>query len=149
MINENGWQINIWFLSITLFTIIIFVVDIKILFFTRFFTWCTVFSVFIFSIGIYILYFFIADYVPVFYIYKTVYALLTSPIFYLSLVLIVGIAIMFDLLIIILEREIRTPLYLLFKSLMQKDEEEDKAKYFELIVNEVKNKIYDTNAVKK
>lgn len=121
IINSDGWDINLWYLSITVFTVIIFVVDVKILFFTKFFTWCFVASVLLFSIFIYIAYFFIADMIPVFYIYKTAHALLTSPIFYLNLILIIGVACMFDILVLLLERELRTPLYLLFKSLMQKD----------------------------
>jgi len=47
-------------------------------------------------------------------------ALITSPIFYLNVILIIGVAILFDLMILVLEREIRTPLYLLFKSLNEK-----------------------------
>lgn len=110
---------DLWWFSITIFTIIIFVVDIKILFFTKFFTWMSFFSVFIFSIGIYIAYFFIADMIPSFVIFRTVYALITSPIFYFNLYLIIGISILFDMFILITEREIKTPLYLLYKSLLE------------------------------
>lgn len=148
IINEDGWGINLWFFSITIYTIIIFVVDVKILFFTRFFTWCSIMSVLLFSIGFYILYFFIADNVTIFYVYKTAHALLTSPIFFLSLILIIGIAIMFDVLILIVERELRTPLYLLFKSLMS-NEDLEKSEYFDMIVNQVKTKIYKPPTKKK
>ena len=70
-INKNGDDINLWWLSITVYTTVIFVVDIKILFFTKFFTWFMVISVFLFSIGLYFVYFFVADYFPIFLIYKT------------------------------------------------------------------------------
>lgn len=63
---------------------------------------------------------FIADLIQIFAIYKTMQALITSPIFYLNVILIIGVAILFDLMILVLEREIRTPLYLLFKSLNEK-----------------------------
>lgn len=116
----SGWDINLWFVSITMFTIIIFVVDIKILFFNKHFTWIFFVSVFIFSIGIYIAYFFIADFIQVFAIYKTVQALISSPIFYLNVILVIGVAVLVDMLILVLHRELKTPLYLLFKSLNEK-----------------------------
>ena len=121
---------------------IIFVVDIKILFFTKFFTLCSILSVIVFSIGIYIVYFFVADFINIFLVYKTAMALITSPIFYLKLILMVGTAIMFDFLLLILERELRTPIYLLFKSLMHKKTTEKEA-YFNTIVTNIKNNIYN------
>lgn len=133
---------DLWYLSITVYTVIIFIVDIKILFFTKFFTICSITSVLLFSIGIYLIYFFVADFISVFYIYKTALAIITSPIFYCYVILIIGLAIVFDIMILVLEREIRTPIYLLFKSLMNKEKRE-KDEIYELIVKDIKEKIYD------
>lgn len=124
-----------------MYTIIILVVDTKIIFFTRFFTWCSFISVFVFSIGIYIVYFFVADMINVFIIYKTALALITSPIFYLNVILLVGMAIMVDTLILILEKELKTPMYLLYKSLIDNDYK-NKDQLFDVLVNKVKKKLY-------
>ena len=141
IINNKGQDIDLWFLSITMYTIIILVVDTKIVFFTRFFTWCSFVSVFVFSIGIYIVYFFVADMINVFIIYKTALALITSPIFYLNVILLVGMAIMVDTLILILEKELKTPMYLLYKSLIDNDYK-NKDQLFDVLVNKVKKKLY-------
>ena len=150
MINKYGHDINLWWISITIFTVIIFVVDIKILFFTKFFTVCSFLSVFIFSIVLYIIYFFVADFINVFYIYKTAKAICFSPIFYLTLILMIGAAIMFDLFILVIEREVRTPIYLLFKSLMERKlEEEKKEEIFKDIVYKIKDKIFEKGEIKE
>ena len=141
IINDKGHDIDLWFLSITMYTIIILVVDTKIIFFTRFHTWCSFLSVFVFSIGIYIVYFFVADMIDVFIIYKTALALITSPIFYLNVVLLVGMAIMVDTLILILEKELKTPMYLLYKSLIDNDYR-NKDELFDVIVSKIKKKLY-------
>lgn len=50
--------------SITAYTAVIFIVDIKISIYTKFWTWINVFVLMICSIGIYIAYFFISNYFP-------------------------------------------------------------------------------------
>lgn len=120
MINSEGQNMNLWFFSITIYTVVIMVVDLKILFFTRFFSWISFASVLVFSLGIYIAYIFISNQISNFYVYKTARALLTSLLFYLVVFLISGVAIIFDVFILVMEREIKTPLYLMFKSLLQK-----------------------------
>jgi len=136
IINHRGEDIDLWFLSIAIYTVIIFVVDVKILFFTRYFTSYSIMSIFIFSIGIYIIYFFVADYVEVFLIYKTVNAILSSPVFYFTLILLTGTGIVFDTLILIIQKETKTPIYLLFKSVMERNiTNEEKIGYFDVIVN--------------
>ena len=57
-----------------------------------------------------------------FLIYKTALELLRSPQFYLVVLLIIGISVLFDMLYIVITREWETPVYLMFKSLMQKKE---------------------------
>ncbi len=112
---------DIWWLSITIYTVIIVVVDIKIMFFTRFFTTYSILSIFVFSFGLYILYFFVADLIEVFFIYKTAMSIITSPIFYLTILLMIGTSMLIDVFILVFQKESKPPLYLLFKSLMEKD----------------------------
>ena len=143
IINKHGEDIDLWFLSITVYTVIILVVDIKILFFTRYFTSYSILSIFVFSIGIYIVYFFVADFINVFFVYKTALAILSSPLFYLTVLLMMGTAIIFDILILIVQKETRTPLYLLFKSLMEREiSNEEKIGYFDAIVHQIKEKLF-------
>ena len=79
--------------------------------------------------------------INVFIIYRTALALITSPIFYLNIVLLLGMAIMVDYLILIVEKELKTPMYLLYKSLLDNDFK-DKDQLFEVIVNKIKKKLY-------
>ena len=97
IINNRGEDMDLWFLSITLYTVVLFVVDIKIMFFTRFFTTFSLLSVFVFSFGIYIIYFFVADMINVFFIYRTAIAVISSPVFYLTCLLMIGTSIVIDM----------------------------------------------------
>lgn len=85
IINRFGHNIDLWFISITIYTAIIFVVDLKLLVNTNYLTVFVIFSVFILSIAFYIGYSWAADHVFSFKIYKTMYALIHSPLFYLSI----------------------------------------------------------------
>lgn len=88
------------------------------------------------------IYFFAADYIKVFKVYKTVDTLLSSPIFFLNILLLVGSAIIFDSLILIIERELRTPIYLLFKSLMNLSQKE-RRDYFDFVAKKIKKKLFN------
>ena len=78
-----------------------------------------------------------------FFVYKTARAILSSPIFYLTVILMMGTAIVFDALILIVQKETSTPLYLLFKSLMERDiSNEEKIGYFDTIVTQIKEKLF-------
>ena len=145
-INSKGQVQDIWFFSIVLYTIIIFVVDLKLLMFTKHFNVFIFISVIIFSIILYIAYFFIADLISVFLIYKTAMVIVSSASFYLSLLLILGILFMIDLFILSLDREINTPLYILFKSLiMKKKPFNDEKRDFEEITKQVNDHAEDLN----
>jgi len=110
--------------------------------FTKMFNFFTWFSVIVLSVLLYFLYMFVADYVQTFVIYKTLSALLSSPIFYLSVILVVGIGIMIDVFYIAMEREIRTPLFLLYKSLLErKMGNKDKVEGFDNVVLHMQKKI--------
>ena len=84
----------------------------------------------------------VADYIESFVIYKTLSALLSSPLFYLSIILVVGIAIMIDVFYIAIEREVRTPLFLLYKSLLErKMANKEKVEGFDNIVVHMQKKM--------
>jgi hypothetical protein len=119
IINSQGHNINIWYLSITTYTAIIIVVDLKLLFNTNHVTIFVILSVFLLSLFIYFAYSWIADGVFGFKIYKTMVALVSSPQFYLIQILIIGFFIIVEILLFIIEREFDAPLYLLFKTLIR------------------------------
>lgn len=105
----------------------------------NFFSW---FSIIVLSFLLYFIYLIIADYVQSFVIYKTLSALLSSPLFYLSVILVVGIAVIIDVFYIAMEREIRTPLFLLYKSLLErKMANQEKVEGFDNIVTHMQKKM--------
>lgn len=146
IINSSGQVQDIWFLSIIMYTIIIFVVDLKLMMFTKHFNVFIFISVILFSIILYIGYFFIADLISVFLIYKTAMAIISSGYFYLSLLLILGILFMIDLFLLSIDREINTPLYILFKSLIKKKKPFEVEKHdFEEITRQANDKADENN----
>ena len=119
IINRDGHNVDMWFLSITMYTAIIIVVDMKLLLNTNHVTIFVVLSIFVLSLGVYFGYSWGADAIFKFKIYKTLFALISSPVFYLVLGLIIGFFIIVEVLIFVMEREFNTPLYLLFYGLLK------------------------------
>ena len=118
--------------------------------FTNSFTFYFLFSVLVLSIFLYFLYLFIADYIEFFDIYKTTYAVMTSPLFYLVVVLLCGIGFGVDMLYRVLEKEKEKPLYLLYRSLMEgKMEESQKVSGFRSVIQFKKNRIGILNSKKE
>jgi len=146
VINAKGQVQDIWFLSIIMYTVIIFVVDLKLLMFTKHFNVFIFVSVILFSIVLYVAYFFIADLISVFLIYKTAMAIVSSGYFYLILLLVLGLLFMIDLFILTLDREVNTPLYILFKSLIMKKKPVNEEKNdFEEITRQANEKAEENN----
>ena len=113
--------------------------------FTKAFNLLVIVSVLFFSIGLYIVYFWIADNVTLFLIYKTANALLSSPMFYLSVLLVIGISIIFDVLYIMIIREYETPIYLMFKSLVENKNlnSDERERILVIISDKIKKNMYD------
>ncbi len=90
-------------------------------------------------------YFWIADNVRVFLIFKTANALLRSPLFYLIVLLLIGLSIIFDLLYIVVIREWQTPIYMLFHSLFTRDDltHEERERISRVIADRIKHNMYD------
>ena len=119
--------------------------DAKLFLFTKAFNFLLFFSVLGFSIVLYIAYFWIADNVRYFLIFKTGKALLSSPTFYLIVLLVIGIAVIFDVFYLVVVREWQTPVYLLFKSLMENKQitNEERERVSKLIAEKIKHNKYD------
>lgn len=145
LVNQYGQNINIWYLSITIYTSIIIIVDLKLLVNTNYLTIFVIFSVFVLSLALYIGYSWIADNIFTFKIYKTMEMLVTSPIFYLSIGLVIGLFLIIEILIFLLEREFDAPLYLLFKSLVKNQNRFVQGNFRRLFLYERKQAIVESN----
>ncbi|CAD8148969.1 unnamed protein product [Paramecium pentaurelia] len=99
LVNLNGQNAGFATLSITAYTAIIFIVDIKIAIYTKFWTFINIITLLLFSIGIYIAYFFISHYFKGTYSEFTPIYLIQSPNFYLIIALLNAIIFIFDLVI--------------------------------------------------
>lgn len=121
------------------------IVDIKLLMYTKNFTWLSVGSILFLSIGLYIIYLFIADQVYSFKIYKTAIVVLSSSHFYFILVLVIGVSVIVDVFYIAIVREVKTPIYLLFKSLMERKNitHDERSAIFKTIVENIKKDKYE------
>jgi hypothetical protein len=87
-IDRFGHVSDIWFVSLTTYTSIIFIIDTKLIIITRSWTWLSVVGLLLLSIGIYIPFVFITDVMPEqFHTAYTALALFTSPVFWLLLLL--------------------------------------------------------------
>ena len=113
--------------------------------YTKNFTILSVSSILFLSVILYIIYLFLADQVAVFKIYKTAIVVLSSSHFYFIMILVVGISVILDVFYIVLVREVKTPIYLLFKSLMERKHLtfEERTSLFKIIVEKIKSNIYE------
>lgn len=113
--------------------------------YTKNFTWISVGSILFLSIGLYIIYLFIADQVYTFKIYKTAIIVLSSSHFYFILLLVVGVSVIVDVFYIAIVREVKTPIYLLFKSLMERKNitHDERTAIFKTIVDNIKSNKYE------
>lgn len=79
-LTREGLNSDYWSISITQFTVIIVVVNIKIMIITKFWTKYFVTAVFIFSIAVYFLFIFFEDTQDWVFVYKTAIMVFKSPI---------------------------------------------------------------------
>ena len=118
-------------------------VDAKIFIFTRNMTWLSFVSIMGLSVLLYIAYFFLADLYDGFKIYKSAFNVLSSPSFYLLLLQVLAVTIIVDVFILITVREVKTPLYLMFRSIEESAKpKEEKVKAFSRLASKVKRLIF-------
>ena len=139
---RSGFNPDLWFFSIIMFTSIIFAVNVKMVVFTRSFTWINLFAILILSILLYIVYFLVADTITSFLIFRTARAILSSPLTYFIVLLLSLTLLAADLFYLVLKRERQTPLYLMFRSLEEEEHNIDKIEAYETLVNDVKRRIF-------
>lgn len=99
VIAEEGYSSDIWSMSISLFTSIVVLVNLKLALNTQYWTIITWTSLLITSVGAYFVYVLVANEMKMFVIYQTASTLLASPIYYVSVCFSVLSAFTVDLLI--------------------------------------------------
>lgn len=118
-LSSNGQLADIWAFSIFLFTNIIIIANIEILFLTKFFTVFNFLSVFVFSLFVYFLYVLISDSLNIFNIYKKIKFTASNPIFYLLLLLFIGVSVIKCCFLLVVDKEIGFNLGYIFKSILK------------------------------
>jgi len=100
---KEGHVTDMWYVSITLYTTIVAVVTLKIIIYTRFWTWMNYCAILFFTIFLYCIWMLIADNIKFFWVYKTIYMLLTSWHFYLTVLVCLWIIYILEMIFIICE----------------------------------------------
>ncbi|KAL4496106.1 hypothetical protein ABPG72_015528 [Tetrahymena utriculariae] len=101
--SSDGLSPDLWVVSITLYSAIILVVDVKLAVNTRYWTKSMLYSLIFTSLVPYFLYIFIANLIEQFNVYLTAQAVFTMPDFYLIIFFSLFLVVSFDILVIYLK----------------------------------------------
>ena len=132
--NKDGQMIDLWYISITVYTAIILIVDIKLALHTKTWTWLNWVGILVFSVGIYVGFVFLGDKLPAFKSYNTVDSIKNSPLFYMLLAFFTILVVYIDYISLIAEKEFSTPMRIFFNSIIRREQDHD-PKMFENLVN--------------
>lgn len=99
ILTDEGWDGDLWTLSVTAFTSIYFVVTLKLLNFIRFYTIFHFIAIFLCSFLVYYSYVWVSNYLTFSYTYSMIGVLHTSPLFYLTVLLVGGGTFVIDMFI--------------------------------------------------
>ena len=131
--NSDGQMVDLWYISITVYTCIILIVDLKLALHTKTWTWINWFSILFLSIGIYVAFVYFGDQLTFFKSYNTAARLYTSPLFYMIVGFFVVFLVFVDYLTLIFEKEFSTPMRILYNSIMRRNKDHDPAVFNSLI----------------
>lgn len=133
-INKDGEIIDIWYVSIVTYTAIILIVDLKLALHTKTWTWINWLSIVIFSIGIYLLFVWLGDMLPsMFKSFNTIHSIVTSPLAFLLLGFFSIFIVYVDYMQLIWEKEVSTPMRILFNSAKRRNQDAD-SRIFENLI---------------
>ena len=124
-VDSEGHNSDIWFFSLTVYTGIVLIVDVKLIVITRTWTIQNIFGVLFLSLGIYFPFVFMCDYIPS--VFKTAYTakiLFGSPIFWLMQFIYITTIMCMDLMIKVSGKHFVTNLHDLFKSVLNTKKKE-------------------------
>jgi steroid 5-alpha reductase family enzyme len=97
IMNKDGLNLDMWAMSVTMFTSVIIVVNLRILITHRLLNILNLLAIFLMSLGLYYSYKWVAHSMNYNYTYMTIAALHSSPLYYLSIFLCTTIAYCIDI----------------------------------------------------
>jgi len=145
-LNSNGYNSDMWYFSIAMYTAVILIVDLKLATFTRYWTTLSAAAIVITSLGFYFAYVWIANSVSSFNVYETADSLFSSQQFYLSVLLSVGVVFTVDMTYVFLRSEYKATVSDLFNRILSMRKENDESVFKVLIDKEkVQIELVNTN----
>lgn len=139
VITESGFTSDLWSFSITMFSCIILMVDLKLALYTHSWTYLMGISLGLGSIVIYFIYVWIADQIIEFNIYKTASLAFSNPRNYLACLICLVSVVIFDVISIILKLEMTDSLVSYFKYL-KNTEQGDVKEFYEIAMKRLLRK---------
>jgi len=119
-INSSGHMADVWYVSILTYTAVVLLTDLKISMYTKTWTILNWVAVLILSIAVYIGFTFLGDVLLFFNSNGTVKTMYSSWHYYLLLLLFFVGALLYDHLVLIWEKELHTPLSILYRSIRKR-----------------------------
>lgn len=138
-INIYGSMADFWYMSITMYFIVVIVIDLKVSVYTKTWTWVNFIAVFVFSILFILLFTWLSDLFTTIPAYNTAVTVFSSAAFYFNLIYAAGSSFVYFKLLIIGRKEISPKLSQLFNSIVRAGKEND-TKMFEDTVKAFKMK---------
>lgn len=106
----------------------------------------TLVAVFLLSIVLFFIYMAIVDQISVLLVYKTIRALLNSPVFYLVVILLIGLMMIVDVVYLIVLKETQPPIYVMIRSITERSERsinyDERQSKLEKIIGPVKEALF-------
>ena len=133
-INPDGHQSDIWYFSLLNYTTVVLVVDLKLGMYTKTWTFLNWISIIALSILIYLAFTFTGEYLTFFNSNHTIMTLYTSWHFYVLQLFFIITAYLYDQVVLIWEKETKTPLSILYRSIRMRYKD-TAHQYFEKVVN--------------
>jgi Phospholipid-translocating P-type ATPase C-terminal len=129
-----------WSFSVSSFTAVIFIVTLRLMLTSRYFTWLNLFCIFFMSLGIYFAYVWGSNYTSFSGTYQSIQMIFSSPHYYLSVFVCVSFCYLIDLLIEAWRFEIKTSPTNFLRKLIHLDKhmEEDRLIQFDHIYQKIK-----------
>jgi magnesium-transporting ATPase (P-type) len=129
-INIYGSMADFWYMSISMYFIVVIVVDIKLAVYTKTWTWLNFIAVFFFSMTFVIAFTWVSDLFTTIPAYNSAATVFSSSAFYFNIIYASGSSYVYYKLLIIARKEISPKLSQLFSSIVRAGKEND-AKIFE------------------
>jgi hypothetical protein len=129
-----------WAFSVSSFSAVIFIVTLRLMLTSRYFTWLNLFCIFIMSLGVYFVYVWASNYTGFSATYQSIPMIFQSPHYYLTVFVCVMFCYLVDLLVEAWRFEIKTTPTNFLRRLIkfEKGMDSDRQGHFEVIFGKIK-----------